>query len=81
MLESKKATLVTDGRTLIPQPRRGLFPWGDSFDHVKEGMKIHKEEIFGPVLVHLRASTYEEAISIINNHEYGNGTAIFTKTG
>ena len=79
---SEGATLVTDGRKLIPKGyEEGFFLGGSLFDHVKEGMKIHQEEIFGPVLVHLRVSTYEEAVGIINNHEYGNGTAIFTRDG
>ncbi|MEE2743324.1 MAG: CoA-acylating methylmalonate-semialdehyde dehydrogenase, partial [Bdellovibrionota bacterium] len=73
------ATLVCDGRNFSSQD--GYFLGGCLFDHVKEGMKIHKEEIFGPVLVVLRVPTYQDAVRIINNHEYGNGTAIFTRDG
>ncbi|MEE2743001.1 MAG: CoA-acylating methylmalonate-semialdehyde dehydrogenase [Bdellovibrionota bacterium] len=75
----EEASLVCDGRDLSSQ--EGYFLGGCLFDHVKEGMKIHKEEIFGPVLVVLRVPTYQDAVQIINNHEYGNGTAIFTRDG
>jgi len=76
------AKLVCDGRNYSCKGYEGgYFLGGSLFDHVKEGMKVHHEEIFGPVLVVLRASTYEDAIQIINNHEFGNGTAIFTRDG
>jgi malonate-semialdehyde dehydrogenase (acetylating)/methylmalonate-semialdehyde dehydrogenase len=76
------AKLVCDGRNFSCQgDEEGYFLGGSLFDHVKEGMKVHHEEIFGPVLVVLRASTYDDAIQIINNHEFGNGTAIFTRDG
>jgi malonate-semialdehyde dehydrogenase (acetylating)/methylmalonate-semialdehyde dehydrogenase len=51
------------------------------FDHVKPGMRIYQEEIFGPVLCVVRVNSYEEALNLINEHEYGNGTAIFTRDG
>jgi malonate-semialdehyde dehydrogenase (acetylating) / methylmalonate-semialdehyde dehydrogenase len=54
---------------------------GCLFDNVTTGMRIYKEEIFGPVLAVVRAKTYEEALTMTNEHEYGNGTAIFTRDG
>jgi len=51
------------------------------FDHVTPEMEIYREEIFGPVLGIVRAKTYDEAMSMINGHQYGNGTAIFTTDG
>ena len=51
------------------------------FDKVKPSMSIYKDEIFGPVLSVVRAQGYEEALEMINDHEYGNGTAIFTRDG
>jgi malonate-semialdehyde dehydrogenase (acetylating) / methylmalonate-semialdehyde dehydrogenase len=54
---------------------------GCLFDNVTTDMRIYKEEIFGPVLSVVRAKTYEEALKMTNEHEYGNGTAIFTRDG
>jgi len=54
---------------------------GTLFDHVTTDMKIYKEEIFGPVLSVVRAKTYDEGLKLVNDHEYGNGTAIFTRDG
>ncbi len=54
---------------------------GCLFDHVTTDMKIYKEEIFGPVLSVVRANTYENAITFANEHEMGNGVAIFTRDG
>jgi malonate-semialdehyde dehydrogenase (acetylating) / methylmalonate-semialdehyde dehydrogenase len=51
------------------------------FDKVKPGMEIYNEEIFGPVLGIVRVSQFDEALSLINSHKYGNGTAIFTNDG
>ena len=51
------------------------------FDFVKPSMRIYQEEIFGPVLMIMRVKTLEEAIELINQHSYGNGTAIFTHQG
>ena len=59
----------------------GFFIGGCLFDNVKADMKIYKEEIFGPVLSVVRANSYEEALQLVNEHEYGNGTAIFTRDG
>ncbi|PZF77920.1 methylmalonate-semialdehyde dehydrogenase (CoA acylating) [Aestuariivirga litoralis] len=76
------AKLVVDGRGLKLQGyENGYFVGGTLFDNVTPEMKIYKEEIFGPVLSVVRAKTYEEAATMINEHEYGNGTAIFTRDG
>jgi malonate-semialdehyde dehydrogenase (acetylating)/methylmalonate-semialdehyde dehydrogenase len=76
------AELVVDGRGLsVPGHEDGAFLGGCLFDHVKEDMRIYKEEIFGPVLSVVRAGTYEEALKLVNDHEYGNGAAIFTRDG
>jgi malonate-semialdehyde dehydrogenase (acetylating) / methylmalonate-semialdehyde dehydrogenase len=74
------ARVTVDGRTLnIPQD--GFFLAGTLFDHVKPEMKIYCEEIFGPVLCVVRVKSYREAVDLINAHEFGNGTAIFTRDG
>ncbi|GHC15803.1 CoA-acylating methylmalonate-semialdehyde dehydrogenase [Aidingimonas halophila] len=76
------AELVVDGReTVIEDVASGFFLGGSLFDHVKPGMRIHSEEIFGPVLVIARADSYDDAVKMINDHEFGNGTAIFTRDG
>lgn len=59
----------------------GFFLGACLFDHVKTHMKIYREEIFGPVLCVVRVNTKEEALALVNDHEYGNGTAIFTRDG
>jgi malonate-semialdehyde dehydrogenase (acetylating)/methylmalonate-semialdehyde dehydrogenase len=76
------ARLVVDGRDLRLQGYEdGFFLGGCLFDEVKPEMKIYKEEIFGPVLSVVRAPSFDYAADIINRHEYGNGTAIFTRDG
>ncbi len=76
------AKLVVDGRGLKLQGyENGYFVGGTLFDNVTPEMKIYKEEIFGPVLSVVRANTYEQAATMINEHEFGNGTAIFTRDG
>jgi malonate-semialdehyde dehydrogenase (acetylating)/methylmalonate-semialdehyde dehydrogenase len=76
------AELVVDGRGFRLQGyENGYFVGGTLFDRVTPDMRIYKEEIFGPVLSVLRAGTYEEAVKLINAHEFGNGTAIFTRDG
>ena len=60
---------------------RAFFVGPTLFDHVTTDMSIYSEEIFGPVLVVLRVETYEEAVVLINDNPYGNGTAIFTNDG
>jgi malonate-semialdehyde dehydrogenase (acetylating) / methylmalonate-semialdehyde dehydrogenase len=76
------AELVVDGRGLKLQGyESGYFLGGSLFDRVRPDMKIYKEEIFGPVLSVVRVDDYDTAVKLINEHEYGNGTAIFTRDG
>ncbi len=76
------AELVVDGRNFSLQGyENGFFVGAHLFDHVTPDMDIYKTEIFGPVLSMVRAKTYEEAINLAIDHEYGNGTAIFTRDG
>ncbi len=76
------ADLVVDGRGLKLQGHEdGYYIGGCLFDNVTPDMKIYKEEIFGPVLAVVRADTFEEALNLVNDHEYGNGAAIFTNDG
>jgi malonate-semialdehyde dehydrogenase (acetylating)/methylmalonate-semialdehyde dehydrogenase len=76
------AELVVDGRDFAMQGYEdGYFLGGCLFDRVTPDMTIYKEEIFGPVLAVLRADSYDTAVDLINRHEFGNGTAIFTRDG
>ena len=76
------AKLVVDGREVtVAGHEDGCFVGGCIFDSVTKEMDIYTDEIFGPVLCIVRASTYEEAVKLVNDHEYGNGTAIFTRDG
>lgn len=76
------ASLVVDGREHpLVKSSDGFFVGGSLFDHVTPQMSIYQEEIFGPVLCVLRVDSYEQALNLINDHEYGNGTAIFTADG
>ena len=76
------AELVVDGRGFSLQGyENGNFMGGSIFDRVTPDMKIYKEEIFGPVLSIVRADDYETALGLVNDHEFGNGTAIFTRDG
>ena len=76
------ATLVVDGRGLtVAGHEDGFFVGPTLFDQVSREMDIYTDEIFGPVLVIVRAETFDEAIDIINANPYGNGTAIFTSSG
>jgi len=76
------ATLIVDGRGKKPVGHEnGFFIGGSLFDNVTSDMVIYKEEIFGPVLGIVRAKSFEEAMKLINEHPYGNGTAIFTSDG
>ncbi len=76
------ADLVVDGRGFKLQGyENGYFVGGTLFDRVTPEMRIYKEEIFGPVLSVVRAPDYEHAVKLINAHEFGNGTAIFTRDG
>ncbi len=74
------ATVVVDGRE-ADLPSEGFFLGVSLVDKVTPGMKVYDDEIFGPVLSVVRVDTYEEAVDLINNHQYGNGTAIFTRDG
>ncbi|MBT6511118.1 MAG: aldehyde dehydrogenase family protein, partial [Rhodospirillaceae bacterium] len=76
------AELVVDGRGFSLQGyENGAFIGGSIFDRVTPDMRIYQEEIFGPVLGIVRAESYEDALNLVNDHEYGNGTAIFTRDG
>ena len=76
------AKLVVDGRNLKLQGyENGFYIGGCLFDNVTEKMRIYKEEIFGPVLSVVRVKNFNTAVDLINNHEYGNGTSIFTRDG
>ncbi|PKG55377.1 MULTISPECIES: CoA-acylating methylmalonate-semialdehyde dehydrogenase [unclassified Shewanella] len=76
------AKLLADGRQLtVTDHEQGYFLGGCLFDHVTPEMTIYKEEIFGPVLAIVRVKDYAEALQLINDHEFGNGTAIFTQSG
>ena len=76
------ATLVRDGRGIkVAGHEGGCFVGATIFDHVKTDMSIYTDEIFGPVLSVVRSDSYEQAVQMINDHEYGNGTAIFTRDG
>ncbi|MES2391235.1 MAG: aldehyde dehydrogenase family protein, partial [Acidobacteriota bacterium] len=78
----------TEGAELVVDGREGALPKGEGFflgaclfDHVKPEMRIYREEIFGPVLGIVRVNTFEKALELINEHEFGNGTSIFTRDG
>ena len=76
------AELVVDGRETAPTDLGdGFFLGGTLFDHVTPNMRIYLEEIFGPVLSIVRAESFAEALQLVNDHEFGNGTAIFTGDG
>jgi malonate-semialdehyde dehydrogenase (acetylating)/methylmalonate-semialdehyde dehydrogenase len=76
------ATLALDGRDItIPGCEKGHFVGPTVFTDVKSGMEIHKTEIFGPVVVILKAQSLDEGITIINDHEYSNACSIYTQNG
>ncbi len=76
------AELVVDGRGhKVPGFEGGFFTGGTLFDRVTPEMTIYKEEIFGPVLACVRAKTFAEAVELINDHEFGNGVACYTRDG
>ncbi len=80
--EREGAKLLVDGRGFRMQGyENGFFTGGTLFDHVTPEMTIYREEIFGPVLAVTRAPDYATAAALINDHEFGNGTAIFTRDG
>ncbi len=76
------AKLVVDGRSCALQGYEdGFFVAGSLFDHVTPEMSIYREEIFGPVLSVVRSANFEDALALVDNHEFGNGAAIFTRDG
>jgi malonate-semialdehyde dehydrogenase (acetylating) / methylmalonate-semialdehyde dehydrogenase len=76
------AELVVDGRGLtVPGYERGFFLGPSLFDHVRPAMRSYQEEIFGPVLQMLRVETLEQGIALASGHAYGNGVALFTRSG
>ena len=76
------AELVVDGRDFALQGfEKGFFIGPSLFDGVKKGIKTYQEEIFGPVLQIVRAESFEEALALPSEHQYGNGVAIFTRNG
>ena len=84
--EKEGAKLLVDGRSFQGKAagagcEAGFWMGGTLFDHVTADMKIYKEEIFGPVLSCVRAKDFGEAVQLINDHEFGNGTSCFTRDG
>lgn len=80
--EEEGAKLVVDGRNFkVEGHEDGFFMGGCLFDHVKPDMRIYREEIFGPVLSMVRTGSFQDAVDLINNHEFANGTSIFTNDG
>ncbi len=76
------AKLLLDGRGLaVPGREKGYFLGPTVFVDVQPGMEIHKTEIFGPVVVLLKADSFDDAVKIINDHQYGNGASIYTQDG
>jgi malonate-semialdehyde dehydrogenase (acetylating)/methylmalonate-semialdehyde dehydrogenase len=76
------AELAVDGRGYVVEGyEQGFFLGGCLFDKVTDAMSIHSDEIFGPVLCVMRVETLEQAMHLINRHEFGNGTCIFTRDG
>ena len=79
--EEEGATLVVDGRNHDITESPGYFLGPTLFDHATQDMRVYQEEIFGPVLTMIRVDSFDDAIRVINEHEYGNGTSIFTRDG
>ena len=79
--QQEGAELKVDGRKTALPGGEGFFLGACLFDHVRPEMRIYKEEIFGPVLGIVRTNNFETALQLINEHEYGNGTSIFTRDG
>ena len=76
------ATLAIDGRHLVlPGHEQGFFLGGTLFDHVTPDMRFYQEEIFGPVLCIVRVPDFGAALELVNAHEFGNGTALYTRDG
>jgi malonate-semialdehyde dehydrogenase (acetylating)/methylmalonate-semialdehyde dehydrogenase len=79
--EKEGAQLLVDGRKHSITRSPGYFLGPTLFDHATPDMRIYKEEIFGPVLTMTRVDSFDDAVRLINDHQYGNGTAIFTRDG
>ncbi len=79
--EQEGAQLLVDGRSHDITQSPGYFLGPTLFDHATPDMRVYQEEIFGPVLTMVRVDTFDEAIELINKHEYGNGTSVFTRDG
>ena len=80
--EKEGAKLVVDGRKFKLQGyENGFYMGGCLFDDVTKDMRIYKEEIFGPVLSVVRVKDFDEALKLVNDHEFGNGVSIFTRDG
>ena len=76
------ADLLVDGRSISLQGyENGYFIGGCLFDNVQDNMSIYKEEIFGPVMSVVRKPTFSDALDLVNGHEFGNGTTIYTRDG
>jgi len=76
------AKLVVDGRNIKLQGyEKGFYMGGCLFDNVEKKMRIYKEEIFGPVLSVVRVKDFDSALDLVNKHEFGNGTSIYTRDG
>src|SRR5690606_10798285 len=75
------ATLVIDGRRHPCAGGAGFFLGGTLFDHVQPRMRLWREESFGPVLCVVRVPDFEAALALVDSHEFGNGTAVFTRSG
>jgi len=76
------AKLLVDGRNYkVPGHEQGFFTGGTLFDNVTPEMRIYKEEIFGPVLACVRADDFAHAVKLVNEHEFGNGVACYTRDG
>jgi malonate-semialdehyde dehydrogenase (acetylating)/methylmalonate-semialdehyde dehydrogenase len=80
VVDGRKAALALDGRKALAEGE-GFFLGACLFDHVRPEMRIYKEEIFGPVLGVVRVNNFETALQLINDHEFGNGTSLFTRDG
>src|ERR1700677_2864021 len=79
--QAEGAQLVVDGRNNFLAETNGFFLGACLFDHVKPEMKIYREEIFGPVLGVVRVNSFDIALQLVDEHEFGNGTSIFTRDG
>ena len=76
------AALIVDGRNQkVTAHESGFYLGATLFDHVQPQMRIYREEIFGPVLIVVRAPTLDAALQLVNDHEFGNGASIFTSDG